>query len=383
MSHWIKLILSQNILLPEYQRSFVWTKKQVERFLKNLKEGVFVPPVIIGALKKNDRHENLIIDGQQRLTSLLLGVLGAYPKLEAFPQGFDEVDNGDDMNIVSDPEDTEDDAILGWTLKKLIPNSPTISYHDINPAPDKYEQLDVSAKLDDDFLNKTFLGFSYIVLEGSELKQQKFYSTVFHDLNLQGVALQGPESRRSLYYLNKDLISYFDPDFCKMIKIKPTNARIKQYDYVRALALLSEYAKNTCIHCVAKGCRNQEKLELYYEDYILAVVNNTDDRFAKFSEFVGGENIKPRAEQMGKYILDLGFNTPFKTIVEADVKLFGLIYYIILKGELLKSNSFGNLKESLNNKISTYEETKAPNALGALRARIKDSIEIYSHYIHE
>ena len=68
--HWIELILTKNIVLPEYQRSFVWKKEQVENFLKKLKNGTFVPPVIIGSLDRGVHNENIILDGQQRLTSI-------------------------------------------------------------------------------------------------------------------------------------------------------------------------------------------------------------------------------------------------------------------------------------------------------------------------
>ena len=70
--HWIELILQKNIVLPEYQRSFVWKKEQVETFLKKLKKGIFVPPVIIGSLEYTDSNENMILDGQRRFLYCLV-----------------------------------------------------------------------------------------------------------------------------------------------------------------------------------------------------------------------------------------------------------------------------------------------------------------------
>lgn len=71
LRHWLDLMLKRNIVLPEYQRHFVWSKESVERFLIQLKEGLFVPPVIIGSFKKNASNDNIILDGQQRLTSIM------------------------------------------------------------------------------------------------------------------------------------------------------------------------------------------------------------------------------------------------------------------------------------------------------------------------
>ena len=86
LRHWLDLMLKRNIVLPEYQRHFVWSKESVERFLIQLKEGLFVPPVIIGSFKKNASNDNIILDGQQRLTSVLLGYLGIYPKFDEFKE---------------------------------------------------------------------------------------------------------------------------------------------------------------------------------------------------------------------------------------------------------------------------------------------------------
>ena len=34
LKHWIDLILKENIVLPWYQRSFVWDKGQIENLIK-------------------------------------------------------------------------------------------------------------------------------------------------------------------------------------------------------------------------------------------------------------------------------------------------------------------------------------------------------------
>ena len=66
LRHWIDLILKENIVLPWYQRSFVWDKAQIENLIKTLDHNQFVPPIIIGAVRKNGEWTNYILDGQQR-----------------------------------------------------------------------------------------------------------------------------------------------------------------------------------------------------------------------------------------------------------------------------------------------------------------------------
>lgn len=81
LRHWIDLILSGNVTLPEYQRSFVWQEDAVKDFIESLRRKEFIPPVILGNFENKN---NYIIDGQQRLTSLLLAYLGKMPKTDAF-----------------------------------------------------------------------------------------------------------------------------------------------------------------------------------------------------------------------------------------------------------------------------------------------------------
>jgi len=41
LKHWIKLILNGNIILPEYQRHFVWRERDLKRLLQSLSDGQF------------------------------------------------------------------------------------------------------------------------------------------------------------------------------------------------------------------------------------------------------------------------------------------------------------------------------------------------------
>ena len=90
LEHWIKLILKKNIVLPDYQRNFTWTLKTRENLIKSLKAKEFIPPVTIGFFSENGKNENLIIDGQQRLTSILLSVLGYFPDRDAYKKYIDQ-----------------------------------------------------------------------------------------------------------------------------------------------------------------------------------------------------------------------------------------------------------------------------------------------------
>ena len=124
LKHWINLMLKGNIVLPEYQRSFVWEEKDTKRLIKSFYEGQFVQPITIAQYKAGNTERNLILDGQQRLTSILLYYLGYFPNKDKFNVLEESVITSDDP---TDDETTNDKAndkkIIGWTFEDLLKNT--------------------------------------------------------------------------------------------------------------------------------------------------------------------------------------------------------------------------------------------------------------------
>lgn len=115
------MLLSRNIILPDYQRSFVWDERDVVRLLQSIEEGQFVQPVTIALYKVVDGMpgQNLIIDGQQRLSSILLAYLGYMPDKNKFesPEA-----------LASDEDDAADETLdtatsrgpIKWRFSELL-----------------------------------------------------------------------------------------------------------------------------------------------------------------------------------------------------------------------------------------------------------------------
>lgn len=382
LMHWLELIMRQNIVLPDYQRTFVWEKSQIERFIKSLKDGNFVPPVIIGTYN----GENMILDGQQRLSAVLLGYLGVIPKKEGFKitddPNYADADEGVDMTDGSETEAIE------WTFKLLVKQGSSNSKAEMLSRTNivKYDRLDPAYCLDETFLNSNYLGFSYIVPSNCQLTEQmKFYSTVFHDINMQGVELKAQESRRALYYLDNELIPFFEPAVSSRLKVTQ-NGKTTRYDFVRALAFTSQFAKQGNEYAIAKSCRRQEAFDIYFSDYINAVINDEDSpRFGKFSVQVGKANIEGRTNNLQSCVIDLGDNHVFPTIIDADTSLLGLIFWVLIKGKTLDATRFVDLKNQISAKIAEFKalegHRRSPNAVTNLRSRIRGSIDIYQGYV--
>ena len=76
LEQWINFVLTKEIILPDYQRAFIWEKEDVEDLIDSLKNGLFVPPITIG---NYGGKTNYILDGQQRLSAILIAYIGLFP----------------------------------------------------------------------------------------------------------------------------------------------------------------------------------------------------------------------------------------------------------------------------------------------------------------
>ena len=396
LMHWIELIQKCDIVLPEYQRSFVWEEEQVKKFIKSLKDGNFIPPVIIGTY--NDR--NIILDGQQRLSSILLGYLGKLPKKEEFritddpnyidgdERGIPALDSATPTGIEGATDEEAEPEAIDWTFKLLVKEHEKNSKADMlgRITPEKYDNLEPDVCLEDNFVNSNYLGFSYIVpTDEPQTVQMKFYSTVFHDINMQGVELKAQESRRSLYFLDNELVLFFEPSVASRLKVNQ-NGKTVRYDFVRALAFTSQYAKQNSEASIALKCKRQAAFEKYYADYINAVVNDVDsDMFGQFSTQIAKANLRSRTSTMQQYSEVLGYYRVFPSIIDADSYLIGLIYQVLIQGRELDTTRFVALKEEIVDIINSFKanEThrRAPNGVSNLRVRIRQSIQTYEKYV--
>ena len=414
LDYWIELILSKNIILPDYQRNFSWDEAKREKLITSLKNKEFVPPVIIGSFTKDGLKENLLIDGQQRLTSILLSVLGFFPDREAYKKHSKNkvrkyIDENDDF---AGETDSSTD-VINWTFNDLlIEDNLTISKIKSTLEKDEYfKALNNDNEIDSNFLKNTFLGFSYLVPSNSQRgDQQRYYSSVFRNINRQGMVLTGQESREALYYLDDSKTDFFKPEFINLIEGELS------IDFIRYLSILSQYKKDCSTKNLCSGFGGKkEKLEEYYENYINFIIGDKNsesdvDYISYEGLFDTNEQLhsdeKPYSERYNKMknIIsnsDLCEKT-FDSIIDCDLYYFGLIYLIIFENKNIDLEKWSVITKKLEKQIEeykapyldeqgvpTYEFSKAvsisyhqknPSALKYLRERVEKSIAIYREF---
>jgi hypothetical protein len=133
------------LLLPEFQRGYVWSRNQVRAFVRSLYRGhptghlliwkTYKPPKTRGDAKIGDSYSLLLLDGQQRLTTL-------YTLFEGKPPPFHEGDSlffdlyfnlqteelrfWQKVLMAADPNWLSVHGLLSWGLAKFLQNLPTL-----------------------------------------------------------------------------------------------------------------------------------------------------------------------------------------------------------------------------------------------------------------
>lgn len=256
LKHWIDLMLSENIILPDYQRSFAWDEKDVKRLIDTFTNNQFVPPVTIGVYTKSNGKENLILDGQQRLTSILLAYLGIIPIKDRFEKAGNSNANQESESNSS----TSSDTVIKWRFSALLnfgnKRDDIVNNIKSDNIAQNYRSIDFT--IDDDFLNSHYLGFSLLIPDESE--QKNYFASTFIDINSHGKELDSMEIREALYYLDENLKEFFSPKYNAGYIVKPKSYAYKM-DFVKYLSMISQYiheGKN--VKNIAIGTRQNKKL---------------------------------------------------------------------------------------------------------------------------
>lgn len=397
LEQWINLILKKNITLPPYQRRFVWDEERSRNLINSIKNDLFIPPVTIGKYfvppiksgkdnvsSTNDGFinsfspaENLILDGQQRLTSILLSKIGIFPDVDKIRRESREQEIETDEEI--------DDIPIDWTFTSLIAGKNSIDEIKKQAlATGYYKEFDLD--LNASFFKDNYIAFSYMVPDVKIFKaQQNYYSSVFRDINVQGIALSAMESRKALYFLKDELRDFFGPSFAKEYRLLSEGGTI---DFVRYLAFLSEYTANG-EYLDGIGRLYSNKFESYFVLYIQNMIGENDkSRFKSLPRKWDPNEYKPYVVKIENFLKQAKSDRSFDSIIEADLFMFGLVYYVLFLNASPKNNPWITpdaiglelLSKSQEIKNEESRHTRNPNALRYLRSRISASIRIYSGY---
>jgi hypothetical protein len=191
----VKRIRSDAILVPDFQRKYVWTKTQASRFVESLLLGLPVPGIFLE--KEANAQRLLIIDGQQRLLSLYFFYEGTFASTDRV------------FSMTGVQEQFE-----GKTYKTLTDED--------------------RRRLDDAIIHAT------VVRQDEPTDDRGSIYLVFERLNTGGTALSAQEIRTSVYHGEFcDLLKELNDDAAWRGIFGPENKRMKDHELIlRFFALL-------------------------------------------------------------------------------------------------------------------------------------------------
>lgn len=165
--------------IPPFQRAFVWSHNQCSRFVESLLLGLPVPGIFL--FKEADTGKHLVIDGQQRLKSLLFFAEGVLNGREFMLTGLETKYNNRTYKTLDDADRARlDDAVIHATVfKQDLPEG------EINSVYEVFERINTG---------------------GIKLSPQEIRSCICHgnfndylhklNENLHWRAIYGPKSKR-------------------------------------------------------------------------------------------------------------------------------------------------------------------------------------------
>ena len=399
IEYWISLLLNRNIDLPEYQRSFVWEADDVKALVETIAANRFVPPITIGSFKCKSKHSNYIVDGQQRLTSILLAVLGVFPDKKKWEEaGRIAAERDEGEGRYADDGYGETGAIQ-WTYRELLSEG-------VNTLDEVRKRCEESGKYIKikplnlaEYGKSRCIGFSYLV-PADDGNNIDYYANVFMDINGSGIGLSDQETRRSLYFLDKGLDMLFEPPFLREYGItrsvvKNSGASVKiteRIDFVRYLSIMNEYmvrARQNPEHVnmrkVAVGYRKNS--ENYHKSFIRTVAGREDggERFCPNANWAHGGDFKTMIEALKESLSAMGVPHIYDSIADMDIAFFGIIYWVCYCGKSLdelRREEFGRaLRKVFASFRSEPNYLKSSSQMGKLRERVEQSVNFYRGYL--
>jgi len=196
----VRLMEEDELIFPDFQRSYVWSVDEASKFIESLLLGVPVPSLFFAKDKVSDKL--IVIDGQQRLRTLRYFYEGKFPDAKAFK-----------LQHVAD-------YFVGKTFNDLLP---------------------------EDKRNLAMTIIHCVIIAENEESNRMFY--LFERLNTTGNALKSQEIRNAIYHgkFNNLLRELASSDAWKRLYHKEDNRLEGQELILRFLAFhfdMDDYSGN-------------------------------------------------------------------------------------------------------------------------------------------
>lgn len=374
LDHWIHLLETGNIKLPKIQRSFTWKDYKIKRLIKSLHNKQFIPPVIV--IRSN--QENLIIDGQQRLTSLLLAYRNKYPTRKNLNNKWKYCSQSDGNTTATNFDDPD-----GFT-----------DY-------DFFEGIGTSTIDKNDFFKDKFLGFTFISPQSdNKNEQEQFFAQTFYSINTQAELLTADEKLEAYKLIAPELKNIISSKFEEYFKVsRGSNKLIRILGYILQYRMNEDFIqtaeKTEDFANIIESLSNRIPVDLFgkrgeiVRDFDYSQPYYSDG--SNYSIFKEINSTPCYIEILEKIKIELNKNknqnpnVPYKfdKIVHFDVLFFGFLYQCLFEGNISYLNDENTIRELIGKCSKLAEKLhkrskNTPNDSIYICERIKESIELYN-----
>lgn len=382
---WIRKIFEKEIELPEYQRDFTWNSKNGEDLKESLEKGYYIPPVTLA--KYNDKI--YLLDGQQRLTSIICLYLGVWPKDK----------NKKNIQKEDEEQEYEEEFFSNFTFK-ILQDLQLGNVKNLLEKPDELRKiiLEKSAKyleeleLKIDNINNIFLAYCLIIPNFDEDKKRRdFLAETFRRINTSGKALTDRELRRTTFWLYENIEKDIYTESIK--KFEEELRTIKTFqdnnDFLAYLVIVCDFEKRY-LNAI-KGYNRGKKFDRYIVDFLLCCGKEEYNEIWTKENIERIKNNQEKFKESKKYFLNF-FNKNFKSkennISYQDIYLFSFAYYVYFTEKEVSEESITNLLSSAREITDNYLEeinkdekqkerySKQPNAPKRIRERLLSAYQI-------
>ena len=289
---------TKSFLIPEYQRPYSWTSDQIDTLFNDIweftcneggtdKEGTYFLGSIVSY--ENDRGEQEIIDGQQRITSIFLLLRAIYTKLNGVEEKTEEA-----KNFISKIEP------LIWSTNKLtgkvdyssiLLNSKVISETENETLKNILESGEIDKESEDNY-SKNYNQILKLIEEKSVENALMIYQFIYALLNqviILPITADSQETALTIFStLNDRGLPLSDADIFKAKIYNHLKSKEEKEEFIEKWKELEEDTQNIS--------ESIQQLFYYYMFYLRALENDRNSTTPGLRKYYSANKIKKLLE---------------------------------------------------------------------------------------
>lgn len=345
--------VSENLyVVPDFQRVYRWTERQVENLVVSLIRGMPIPPIYA---YRNYNNQLEILDGQQRILSMYLYYIGKYTKKER-------------NNHIRLQKVTKSDKPFREALEEayeLKDKKYIMRYSEIVDGVEVEREIDITySSLPKEIKRKldyTSITVIEISIDNIELKKRYLYK-IFANLNAGGTPLTNQELRNGIY----------KSDFYDML-FEFNNGNDK---WRKIFGRESKFSED--MECLLRFCSLRYFVEIRDDKFVVRDYKNYTKMLDDFSE--KAINFDKKTIDEYKFSLERFINAIPNTIPK-KLTLWDSIFTV-----MNKKNVYLDITEKMLNDIlrnAEYDKTvhEGTASKKALETRLKVVYDEISKYV--